>query len=469
MISPSPLINRPNKESAPWLPRVSQSVSAGRKEGARKRLLILSSRLPFGARSGDSVRLMHIARALSRDYELTLLSLSERAPDPSIATLDRAPFSAVHVVRLPRWHSYLQTLLAVPTRTPLQLAYYRSKTFRQTLSQLLPDHDGVVAHLQRTGQYVDHLAGSKPVILDMTDAISLTYRRARRLRKKREYLDLVYALEQKRLAKFERSAPARFSESWLVSPVDIEYLFGNATPASVDCVPVPVDLADFPFRPHVSGETILFIGNLRSVPNRDACFWFCSEVFSALRERRPTLRFRIIGAADAATKAQLEALPGVEVLGEVEHIRDHLHDVFCGVCPVRAGAGIQNKVLNYLALGLPCVTSDIGLEGIRAAHGSDLLCFSTAAEAIEQISMLADTPALRDRLRAQGLFVAKTYSTDQVYPYMQARAQAIFGQPEYASSRVPLELLAQPERHTNIGAGVLSGPSRSAVAQSLAP
>ncbi len=429
------------------MPSGQDSGTRDSRQRTRKRLLFLTSRLPFHAPGGDSVRLMHMAQALASEYELTLLALSESKPNYAEimkAEID-GPFSSVHTVYLPRWRSYLQTLMALPTRTPLQLAYYRSQRFGQMLKGLLPHHDGVVAHLQRTAQYVENSVQEKPVLLDMTDAISLNYQRVRDRGGKREWLHIVYALEQKRMERTERRAPSHFAETWLVSPVDIHYLFGDAAPNNVACMPVPVDLAEYPYQAKVSGRTVLFIGNLRSTQNRDACFWFCTEVLPHLRVQVPDLTFRVIGPVDAATRMQLQTHGGVEVRGEVDHIRDHLEDVFCGVCPVRMGAGMQNKVLNYLALGLPCVTSGVGLEGIEAVHGRDLFRFTTTSEAVEQILLLESSPAVRERVRAQGFSVARRYGAEEIYPRMRLRAASVFNQQLRAGEQEPAEAaIAEP-------------------------
>lgn len=405
-------VPRPATDGRPW--------NAGR----RKRLLVLTTRFPFPPRSGVNTRLLHTARALAADCDLTLLALSPR-PIQIDQHQSVSPFSRTEVVVLPRWRSCLQALAAIPTANPLQFAYYRSKLFRDAVEKLLPEHDGVVAHLQRAGQYVQDLSAAKPVVLDMTDAISLNYKRVV-TNPGLHWSKLLYGLEQRRLERAERTAWLNFSETWLVSSVDVQYLFEDAVPSSVACVPLPVDLAEFPYKPSVGGKTILFIGNMAYGPNRDACIWFCQEVLPVLRLRLGDIRFRIVGPIRNKLRNVLSAFPGVEVVGEVQRIPEHVNDVFCGVCPMRIGAGMQNKVLNYLALGVPCVTSDLGLEGIDARDGEDLLCFRTAKEAIEKIVLLAQSPVLSQQLQVRGLAVAQSYSTESLYPYMRQRAKAIF-------------------------------------------
>ena len=102
--------------------------------------------------------------------------------------------------------------------------------------------------------------------------------------------------------------------------------------------------------------------------------------------------------------------------GRIERIQDGVGNAFCGVCPVRAGAGIQNKILEYLALGLPCVTSTVGLSGVGALPGKELLVYHDPDEAARQILMLYSDPTLRLKLASAGRkLVSRKYDWQNIY------------------------------------------------------
>ncbi len=122
----------------------------------KKRLLVLTPRFPYPAIGGDRIRILHICRALSVPFELTLLSLCESREELSLQPEDGL-FSRIVRIHLPRWRSYLNTALAIPGSRPLQLAYYESAEFRKALKRLGPQHDLVLAHLIRTGHYIEYL------------------------------------------------------------------------------------------------------------------------------------------------------------------------------------------------------------------------------------------------------------------------------------------------------------------------
>ncbi|NCB59255.1 MAG: glycosyltransferase [Gammaproteobacteria bacterium] len=351
-----------------------------------KKILVIVPRFPYPVIGGDKLRIYQLCKVLASRYRLTLLSLCESQEEMDIAIPDDGVFAQVERVLVPKWQSYLNTLLALPTQTPLQVAYYRSRAFATAIQHLLPHHDGVLAHLIRTGDYVRSI--DKPKILEMTDAISLNYGRVKQLKNAGGLKGMIYRLEADRLLAYERAVVDDFDLSVLVSPTDKEFLFGQQARENVLVCSNGVDLAGLPYSPPViASKVIVFIGNMRTVQNLDACHYFCEDVLPLLRQRGD-YRFRIVGAMSSELAEQFRHYDGVEVTGRVESIAAVVTDAAIGVCPMRIGAGVQNKVLEYMALGLPTVTTTLGYEGIHAQPGKDLLIADSPQEFVQQIETL---------------------------------------------------------------------------------
>lgn len=366
------------------------------------RVLVLTSRWPWPAHGGDKVRILEICRALSQRHELTLLSCTEsrqveRADEEGM-------FAAVHRVVIPRWRSLFNSLLALPTRRPLQLAYYYSSEYAALCEQLIGNADVVLAHLIRTAQYVPSGVTCGRV-LEMTDAMSLSLERAASTRTRYgKLLQFVYGIELGRVRRYEKECLAAFDSTSLVSAVDRQYL-AAASPSDSDKLLVAtlaVPQRD-EIHPNATAREILFVGNVGTLPNLDACYFFISECLPKIRAQHPEVTFRIVGPVDPAIARQLgEGRSGVVATGAVPDLKPYIAKAFCGVAPMRKGAGIQTKILDYMSYGLPCVTTPVGYEGLRAKVGEQILVGKDAHAIAASVLQLLEHPELARSVGSRG-------------------------------------------------------------------
>jgi glycosyltransferase involved in cell wall biosynthesis len=365
----------------------------------KKRLLVLTPRFPYPVVGGDRLRIYQVCKALSERFSLTLLSLSETDTEMNMPLPTDGVFDRVERVLLTRYRSYLNTLLAVVGSTPLQVAYYRSAAFASAVKRLLPHHDGVLSHLIRCAEYAK--GSSKPRILEMTDAISLNYERVRQLKNAGGLKASVYRLEATRLLTYERQIVEDFDLSVLVSETDKAHLVGAEHEKVMVCSN-GVALDHLPFKDRRDSKpVIVYIGNMTSVQNMDACLYFARDVMPLVSQCLKAT-FRVVGRISDSDAAKLRAFANVEVTGPVDDMAVAVQDARIGVCPVRLAAGVQNKVLEYMALGLPVVTSSIGLEGFAAQPEQDLLVADNPQGYAEAIARLWNDDALMRQLASNG-------------------------------------------------------------------
>lgn len=362
----------------------------------RSRLLVLTPRFPYPVIGGDRLRIHAICRALARDHSLTLLSLCERRQDFDPALVDDAVFDRIERIHLPRWRSIVQTALAIPGRTPLQVAYYRSPAFARRVAALLPQHDLALAHLIRTGDYL--LAKRTiPTVLEMTDAISMNYARVREHGVK-GMRARIYALEQARLRAYEAQMPRHFDTVSLIADSDAANLWEENLPSNLVVASNGVDCDALPFQNRIGNPPVaVFIGNMHSAQNMDACRHFVQDILP-LVPKTVVREFRVVGRIHEGDATWLRQHPRVTVTGEVTSIPVAVADAAIGVCPVRIGAGVQNKVLEYMALGLPTVSSPVGHEGLAAVPSRDLLVAATPADVATAMKRIIADPALATAL-----------------------------------------------------------------------
>ncbi len=382
-------------------------------------MLVLTSRYPYPVVGGDRLRLYRLCVELAKDHELTLLALCDDPADLSAPVPDDGVFAHVERFYRSTWRSWVASLLAIPGHTPLQVAYYRSAAFNARARELAVEHDGVLAHLIRTGAGVADLPG--PKFLELTDAISLNYERAKTASQRHWYdpRTIAYRIETGRLKPYEQQIVSSFDRSFLVSGVDLDHLFAADDPRRDRVLVcgngVDLDGLDYAFAPE--GTDVVFIGNLKSLQNYDAALHFAADVLPLVRAVRPEVRFRVIGRIEDAKAATLAGYDGVDVIGEVSDVAAASAGGGVGVASLRIGAGVQNKVLEYFALGLPCVSTPLALEGFGAVDGQELLVAESAGDQAEAVLRL-----LADRALAEGMAQAARSYVDAHHSWAQVLA-----------------------------------------------
>jgi sugar transferase (PEP-CTERM/EpsH1 system associated) len=208
----------------------------------------------------------------------------------------------------------------------------------------------------------------------------------------------VWAREARTLLAYERLAAADCAWSFFVSQPEAAR-FAQLAPEVADrvvAVECGVDLSRFspdiqstsPFE--ANSVNLVFTGNMDYWPNADAALWFGRDVMPMMRRRVQDAQFWVVGANPGADVRALASLPGVHVTGRVEDVRPFVAHASVIVCPLRIARGIQNKVLEGMAMGKPVIASPPAFEGVRAVAGLDLLVADGAEGFVETVSDVLD-------------------------------------------------------------------------------
>jgi sugar transferase (PEP-CTERM/EpsH1 system associated) len=365
--------------------------------------LYLVHRLPYPPDKGDRIRAYHVIRHLSRRAHVYLACLAdEPVPEESVRALESL-CTRVRVVPLgtSRWARALSSAVRGGTVTagafysPRMVRLLRKWTAETPFVAALASSSGMVPYLRRRE------LGGVPAVVDLVDVDSqkwFDYAAA-----SRGAWTTLYRTEGHRLRRLESSLPSWARAVTLVSEAETE-LFRSFCPSpDVHTVPNGVDLEYFRQQsPALAEEGCVFVGALDYKPNIDAVTWFCKEVWPAIARAHPNARLRLVGRQPVSEVLRLGEVPGVEVVGQVPDVRPHLSWAAVAVAPLRIARGVQNKVLEALAMRKPVVASPQALAGLRERLDLPALTAATPAEWADYVGRLLGDEPLRRQLGAAG-------------------------------------------------------------------
>jgi sugar transferase (PEP-CTERM/EpsH1 system associated) len=379
-------------------------------EAPKPSVLYLVHRLPYPPDKGDRIRAYHLLRYLSGLAAVHLACLADEPVDESAVAALRRCCARVAVVRLGRWSRWVRGLASLARGRTVTEGAFDEPALRAVVRAWAAEtrFDAGLASASSVAPYLHlpELAGM-PAVIDFVDVDSqkwLDY--AREDRGPRAWL---HRVEGRRLRQREQELGARARAVTLVSEAEADLYRNCGSAGTVRAVPNGVDLAYFRPAPPSDEPGCVFVGALDYRPNVDAACWFCREAWPLVRRQRPDARVWLVGRRPARAVRELASLPGVEVVGQVPDVRPHVARAAVAVAPLRIARGVQNKVLEALAMARPCVVSPQALAGIGAEPGTHLLAAESAAEWADTLLRLFDDGALRRRLGEAGRQYVETH------------------------------------------------------------
>jgi sugar transferase (PEP-CTERM/EpsH1 system associated) len=360
-------------------------------------LLFLAHRIPFPPNKGDKIRSFHLLRHLAETHRIWLGTFVDDPADHAGVEPLKAWCEQVFVRPLSPRRAKLRSLKGLLTGQPLTVPYYQDAAMQSWVDRVIDEHD-IQRVLVFSGAMAQYVMGERHRrlrrVVDFVDVDSAKW--SQYAEQHRWPMSWLYRREGTRLLCFERRVAAACDASVFVSPAEAE-LFRGLAPrqaARVLSAANGVDLdyydphGDYP-QPYDAGEApLVFTGAMDYWPNIDAVRWFASEVFPKVLEAVPSARFHIVGGGAGATVTELAQAPGVSVEGRVPDVRPWIRHAAAVVAPLRVARGVQNKVLEGLAMARPTVVTPAALEGIAAVPGESVLLAEDAdslARAVVQV------------------------------------------------------------------------------------
>jgi sugar transferase (PEP-CTERM/EpsH1 system associated) len=362
-------------------------------------VLFLCHRLPWPPNKGDKIRSYHVLRRLAERYHVYLGTFVDDPADWQYLASVEALCAEVCVRPLQSWRAGWRALGSLARGDALSVGVYRDRVMRRWVERLLAEHKPALALCYSSGVAPFVMPHAQLRFVDVDSDKWRQYAQARG-----GVARMIYQREARRLARFEHTVAAQFDASVFVSEAEAAF-FRQQVPESADKVhgiPNGVDGEYWdPQRayanPYQPGErALVFVGAMDYRANVHAVQWFVREVWPRIFARQQDARFYIVGSKPTAAVLALGQLAGVTVTGRVDDVRPWLAHAHAVTAPLRIARGIQNKVLEALAMEKVLLATPEAWEGIEDFEGRQG-CISESPEimATEALRWLDTAQAAR--------------------------------------------------------------------------
>lgn len=377
-----------------------------------KKVLFINSKRPYPIIDGASIgTLQYLNLFHSLGYETDLLYISEDEDDEMIRKGIGSLCNNIIHFTLTKKQSYVNVMKGLLSNLlPIQVNYYYSKEIQQWVSSHYQNYDILYCHNLRTAEYARNL--DKYKILNIVDAFSMNYKSAKT--KTRGLWHWIYAIDAVRCAKYEQVLLGAFDKKLIVSEVDRDYIVKNAgRPVEICVVENYIEVDEGKRVENRADEhNLVFVGAMNYEPNITAVKNFCHAVLPSIVQSFPDVKFYIVGKTPVA---EVEALASdnVIVTGFVDDIWTYQKKASVIVAPMLSGSGIQNKVLQALAVGACVVTTPDGFGGMISDTGQPFVVDNNA-DMIKQINYLLAHPDIRAKQGELSVQYVKKYYSKEV-------------------------------------------------------
>jgi sugar transferase (PEP-CTERM/EpsH1 system associated) len=375
------------------------------------KILAITSRVPWPLEKGDKLRAYHQIRELSRKHEVILCAMNDVELHPEAMQELNKICSEVHVYPITKMMIARNLASGLISGLPLQVAYFTDRGIKRSIDSLIQSAkpDRIFCQLIRTAEYARHHR-SIPSTLDYMDVFSKGIER--RIDKVGALRKFPFKLEWKRLLKYEEAVFADFDAHTIISKQDRMFLPAKER-ERIRVIPNGVDTVFFHPMNAVKDFQLLFNGNMNYPPNIESAVYIVEKILPIVWRSRPEVRLLISGATPAERVRSL-ASERVVISGWVDDIRQSFARSTMLVAPMQSSIGLQNKLLEAMAMQVPCITSELSNNAIQAIPDKEILVADRPDQyAAHILSLLADPQKAETIARNGRELVLERFSWEQ--------------------------------------------------------
>jgi len=319
---------------------------------SKKTILVITTRPPLPLDGGDSVRIFNICKELSNYYNLDIIFIGNNKH--KILIENTRFFNNITNIQVNVFQKIINILKFFFSESPIQLAFFYNKKLFNTVNEQSLNSDIILPHLFRSANLVKDEFNSK-VIFECCDSIGLAISKIKKIDSLKK---LFYKIDGKRILNFERKLLKKYKKNILISDEDLNYIDSKSI-FDIRIINNGKDIESFnpDFESNYNSKKLLFIGNQRTYPNKSAVKFLLKFI-----KLYPEYTLVIAGKGSSLYKniENVMVLDFYKNLYTINEIK-----IFAGIAPMDLGSGVQNKILDYLSLSIPCLTTTTGASGLN--------------------------------------------------------------------------------------------------------
>lgn len=360
-------------------------------------ILFLTQRVPYPPNKGDKLRSFNEIKFLSQRHDVALVCLTDNEHDLKYQQELQQYCASVDIIRLSSLRSNLQSLFYLPSNIPLTFAYFYSKACQRIVEQKLKQQqwDIIFVYCSSMAQYVEHVHDI-PKVIDFVDVDSEKW--AQYSQYSTFPKNWVYRSESKRLRKHEQRIAKTFQHCFLVAEREVSDFQKIVCPCPT-MTPILNGVDQTAFQPSedpYQHNMLTFTGDMSYFANVETVLYFSRVILPYIQAAIAGVKFYIVGRNPTEAVHNIaKQNPHVIVTGGVDNIQPYVTQSAAFVAPMRIARGVQNKILEAMAMGVPVVTNSLGFEGITATPGVDIFVEDDPQKFAQQVVALMTDAKLR--------------------------------------------------------------------------
>tara|TARA_B100001250_G_scaffold317685_1_gene280145 strand:+ start:876 stop:2033 length:1158 start_codon:yes stop_codon:yes gene_type:complete len=376
-----------------------------------KKILFVTTRYPFSStHSGDRLRSSKILNYLSRNSNIDLIYSDKKRG------IKKGNFRGKEIFF--KYNSILRIFYIFKSLVhirPLQNGYFYSPGIKNYIKKNHHKYKTIVFHLIRSAQYLPkNYKGKK--ILEMTDIYSNNYKQTIKKMSLLNPFFYIYLLEKFLIKNYEKHCSNLFDKIILVSKREILEQNQHINKRKILIIPNGSSINKNVYKFNKKNNKILFVGNIKYLPNKYACYNFVKKILPKINLQFPKIQFHIVGEVNFLDRFFLNTYKNVFVLGPVNNLESIIKKSVCGISNLNIATGFQNKILTYMSFGLPSISSSVSFKGsFFLKKNKDLLVYDNESQFLKYLIILKSNSFLSKKYSKNSFsIVKKKYNWDNI-------------------------------------------------------